>query len=204
MRIPHAGEPRSGVFEVAPSEFGRGRDDSTGVSRTQPDPPPDSTGLLDLYDRALPVVYGYLVSRVGDRATAEELTSEVFLAAVVALDRPSGGPTLDTGWLVGVARHKLVDHWRRREREERKLSAVASLPEHDDDPWDARLDVLEARETLARLGPANRLALTLRYLDGLSIPEMARELGRSRHATEALVVRARAAFRRAYDGEEAP
>ena len=41
-----------------------------------------------------------------------------------------------------------------------------------------------------------------RYLDGLSIPEMARELGRSRHATEALVVRARAAFRRAYEGEE--
>ena len=47
-----------------------------------------------------------------------------------------------------------------------------------------------------------RLALTLRYLDGLSIPEMARELGRSRHATEALVVRARAAFRNAYEGEE--
>jgi RNA polymerase sigma-70 factor (ECF subfamily) len=173
------------------------------VSGTRPDPTPESTGLLDLYDRALPVVYGYLVSRVGDRSTAEELTSEVFLAAVVAIDRPSGA-ALDTGWLVGVARHKLVDHWRRREREERKLTAVASLPEADDDPWDARLDVLQARETLARLGPANRLALTLRYLDGLSIPEMARELGRSRHATEALVVRARAAFRRAYDGEEAP
>ena len=59
------------------------------------------------------------------------------------------------------------------------------------------------RGVLEQLGPANRLALTLRYLDGLSIPEMARELGRSRHATEALVVRARAAFRRAYEGEEA-
>jgi len=178
-----------------------GRDDSRDVSGMQPEPTPAGAGLLDLYDRALPVVYGYLVSRVGDRATAEELTSEVFLAAVAAVGRP-GAPAVDTGWLVGVARHKLVDHWRRREREDRKLSAVASQPERHDDPWDVRLDVLEARATLDRLGPANRLALTLRYLDGLSIPEMARELGRSRHATEALVVRARAAFRHAYEGEE--
>ena len=79
-----------------------------------PEPAPGA-GLLDLYDRALPVVYGYLVSRVGDRATAEELTSEVFLAAVDAVGRP-GAVAVDTGWLVGVARHKLVDHWRRRER----------------------------------------------------------------------------------------
>ncbi len=170
----------------------------TGI---HPEPAPAGVALLDLYDRALPVVYGYLVSRVGDRATAEELTSEVFLAAVDAVGRP-GAVSVDTGWLVGVARHKLVDHWRRRERDERKLSAVAAQPERHDDPWDARIDVMEARATLDRLGPANRLALTLRYLDGLSIPEMARELGRSRHATEALVVRARAAFRDAYQGEE--
>jgi len=171
------------------------------VSGTAPQPSPPGTGLLELYDRALPVVYGYLVSRVGDRPTAEELTSEVFLAAVDAVRRPFP-PDIDTAWLVGVARHKLVDHWRRKERDERRLAAVAAEPTEDDDPWDARLDVLHAREALTRLGPANRLALTLRYLDGLSIPEMARELGRSRHATEALVVRARAAFKRAYEGEE--
>ena len=174
-------------------------DDSRGVSGTHPEAAP---GLLDLYDRALPVVYGYLLSRVGDRTTAEELTSEVFLVAVDRARRPSA-PAVDVGWLVGVARHKLVDHWRREDREERRRAAVAAQPVPDDDPWDARLDVLEARATLARLGPANRLALTLRYLDGLSIPEMAGELGRSRHATEALVVRARAAFRRAHEGEDA-
>jgi RNA polymerase sigma-70 factor (ECF subfamily) len=171
------------------------------VSGTLPDPSPPSPGLLELYDRALPVVYGYLASRVGDRTTAEELTSEVFLAAVSHVQRP-GAAAVDTPWLVGVARHKLVDHWRRREREDRKLAAVAGEPVADDDPWDARLDVLQARATLVGLSPVNRMALTLRYLDGLSIPEMARELGRSRHATEALVVRARAAFRRAYEGEE--
>ena len=61
------------------------------------------------------------------------------------------------------------------------------------------LDAVTARQVLARLGPHHRLALTLRYLDGLPVPEVARLLDRTLHATEALLVRARAAFRRAYD-----
>ena len=51
---------------------------------------------------------------------------------------------------------------------------------------------------LAKLGPHHRSALTLRYLDGLSVPEVADHLGRTVHATEALLVRARNAFRAAY------
>jgi RNA polymerase sigma-70 factor (ECF subfamily) len=67
-------------------------------------------------------------------------------------------------------------------------------------PWeDGLLDAVTARAVLERLGPQHRLALTLRYLDGLPVPEVARLLDRTLHATEALLVRARAAFRRAYD-----
>jgi RNA polymerase sigma-70 factor (ECF subfamily) len=55
---------------------------------------------------------------------------------------------------------------------------------------------------LARLGGHHRAALTLRYLDGLPVTEVARHLDRSVHATEALLVRARTAFRRIYQGEE--
>ena len=55
----------------------------------------------------------------------------------------------------------------------------------------------------ARLQSAHhRAALTLRYLDGLPVPEVASHLDRTVHATEALLVRARAAFRRIYEGEE--
>ncbi len=55
---------------------------------------------------------------------------------------------------------------------------------------------------LDTLGPHHRGALTLRYLDGLPVPEVAEQLGRTVHATEALLVRARAAFRRAYEEGE--
>jgi RNA polymerase sigma-70 factor (ECF subfamily) len=141
---------------------------------------------------ALPQVYGYLLRRCGDRAVAEDLTSEVFLAAVGARD--------DVGlpWLIGTARHKLVDHWRRTAREDRTLSE-AGWPCEDSDPWDARLDVLLARQVLAGLSPQHRAALVLRHVDDLPVPQVAAALGRTLHATEALLSRARAAFRRAYE-----
>ena len=63
------------------------------------------------------------------------------------------------------------------------------------------VDRIRAREVLDRLGAHHRAALTLRYLDGLPVPEVARHLDRTLHATEALLVRARAAFRRIYEGE---
>ena len=178
-----------------PPAAGRRRGMS-GQPEVAPEP---GVALLRLYDRALPEVYGYLLARCGAVALAEDLTGETFLAAADAVRRASP-PPLSTGWLIGVARHKLVDHWRRQEREQRGLRLLDG--ESVEDPWDAELDAIRAREVLAVLGPHHRAALTLRYLDGLPVPEVAAHLGRTVHATEALLVRARAAFRRAYDGEE--
>jgi RNA polymerase sigma-70 factor (ECF subfamily) len=164
----------------------------------RPDP---ALGLLTLYDDALPHVYGYLLARCGDSGLAEDLTAESFLAAVHAVRKP-GAPDPSVGWLIGVARHKLADHWRRTERERRGLRRLDVEPALVDDPWETAVDRIRAHEVLGRLGPHHRAALTLRYLDGLPVPEVARHLDRSVHATEALLVRARAAFRRIYQEEE--
>jgi RNA polymerase sigma-70 factor, ECF subfamily len=171
-----------------------------------PDP---AAGLLELYDEALPQVYGYLLSRCGDVSLAEDLTAECFLAAAAVVQKTAvqkaDPPPLNVAWLIGVARHKLVDHWRDLERERRGLRTVYSGQPTAEDPWDEQIDQLRARETLARLGPHHRSVLTLRYLDGLPVGAVAEQLGRSVHATEALLVRARRAFRQTYteySGEE--
>lgn len=156
--------------------------------------------LLALYDAALPQVYGYLFKRCGRVALAEDLTAEVFLAAVDAVRRERP-PTLSTAWLIGVARHKLADHWRRQARDDRRLEALADLEPTSSDPWEVHLDAVRARDTLAKLAPHHRGALILRYLDDLPVPEVAKLLGRTVHSTEGLLVRARSAFRRAYAGE---
>lgn len=162
-----------------------------------PDPVPAT--LLDLYDDALPHVYGYLLSRCGGHvAVAEDLTTQTFVAAVRAV---RGGRPVTRPWLMTVARNKLVDHWRRQAREERGLRTVAADQTGFHDPWEAELDVLRARAVLDRLPARHRMALTLRYLDDLPVPEVAALIDRTVHATEALLVRARAAFRREYTGE---
>jgi RNA polymerase sigma-70 factor (ECF subfamily) len=154
--------------------------------------PQPGLSLLALYDEAMPQVYGYLLRRCGDRTLAEDLTSEVFLAAV------SADSNVSLPWLIGTARHKLVDHWRRQAREERGLTDVGGADEAED-PWDVRLDALLARQALERLGPHHRAALVLRLVDDLPVPQVAAALGRTLHATEALLSRARSAFRRSYE-----
>lgn len=153
--------------------------------------------LLALYDEALPAVYGYLFARCRQRQIAEDLTAETFLAAVGAVRRDSVDD-LTIGWMVGVARHKLADHWRRSAREEAKVRALQESGDTLDDPWDVELDRLMAEKTLAKLGSLHRLVLTLRYVDDLPVAATAEILGRSIHATEALLTRAKASFRRAY------
>jgi len=157
----------------------------------------DTSAFLELYDDALPHVYGYLARRCANAATAEDLTAETFMAAVAALhNTAANGNRLDLNiaWLIGTARHKLIDHWRRTERRKEELAELWSdmaVP----DPTDAAVDVMTANGVLAELAPSHRAVLTLRYLDDLPVGDVAATIGRTVHATEALLTRAKAAFR---------
>ncbi len=152
--------------------------------------------VVAIYDRALPEVFGYLVIRCGSVALAEDLTTETFIAAVeVARESRLD---MNVAWLIGVARHKLVDHWRRVAREQRGLAAATTSTDIADDPWDEWIDTAVAHAALARISDQHRIALTLRYLDDLPVADVAELVGRSLHATETLLVRARAALRRVY------
>jgi RNA polymerase sigma-70 factor (ECF subfamily) len=159
-------------------------------------PPAASDPVLAISRAALPQVYGYLLSRCGSAALAEDLTSET-LAAVKA-SRQGTLTEVSTAWLVGVARHKLVDHWRRMAREQRSLAAAEPTDASVADPWDEWLNAEAAYAALAHLPVSQRAALTLRYLDGLPVADVAEHLGRTLHGTETLLARSRAALRRQY------
>jgi len=157
----------------------------------------DTSAFLELYDDALPHVYGYLARRCANSATAEDLTAETFMAAVAALrnDRSDVDRLdLNIAWLIGTARHKLVDHWRRTERRREDLANLwddVAVP----DPTDAVIELSTANAVLAQLAPQHRAVLTLRYLDDLPVGDVATTMGRTVDATEALLTRAKAAFR---------
>ena len=164
--------------------------------------PGDAAQFRAWYDAAMPRVYAYLYSRTGgDVALAEELTQQTFVAALRGLEGYEGRADAVT-WLIGIARHKLVDHVRDAERQRRNVRVVREW--HDADRGDASWAAATMRHDIARaldtLPPEQRLALVLHVVDGMPVRAVAAELARSEDAAESLIRRARAAFRRAYGG----
>ena len=176
---------------------------TAGSTSNRADGGPPSAGrtLLDLYDEALPAVYGYLLRRTRDTSVAEDLTSETFLAAMDSA-RGVDAPEPSIPWLIGIARHKLADHWRRMQRTPTPVDEVRDDPA--DDEWDVHLDRLMAEYTLAQLSTTHRAVLTLRYVDDCTVGQCAELLGRTVAATEALLTRAKRAFRTAYPDTNDP
>ena len=159
----------------------------------------DATALQALYERTLPPVWRYVHSRlVSDVNAAEDVTSETFLAAVRGIRSidPDRGPFV--GWLIGIARHKIADH----QRSMRRLAdAPAAEPPGDDASKIAETGELRAAvgDVMAKMADDERIVLEWKYLDGLSVREIGARLGRTEKAAEALLYRARAAFRAMFE-----
>jgi RNA polymerase sigma-70 factor (ECF subfamily) len=159
----------------------------------------DEVAFRDWYDRALPPVYRYLLARcAGNQHLAEELAQQTFIEAVRHPDGFDGRSNIVT-WLCAIGRHKLVDHYRRAGRDERRHAQLVSIA--GSDAWQ-QTELRDAVQHALDQVPADqRLALIFRYLDGLAVREVASSLGRSESATESLLSRAREGFRRAYEAD---
>lgn len=157
-----------------------------------------------LHRQYLADVFAYVSRRIPDRHEAEDVTSEVFAAAFVALPgrRGTQGPY---PWLLGIARRKVTDSLRRRGRQAGRVGALTDdLPTAPRDLPEAVLAREERgrllREMLATLPPDQREALLLHYVEGLPQAEVAFVLGRSPAAVNSLLQRARAAvYRQGHD-----
>lgn len=162
-------------------------------------PAHDDDAFRSWYDATLPRVYRYLLARCGgDPALAEELTQQTYIEAVRNRRRFDGRADVVT-WLVAIGRNKLIDHFRRAGRDrQRHLRLVSRWSNAGEGGWGAAEERQAINTALDRLSGEQRVALLLRYLDGLPVREVARALHRSESATESLLVRAREAFRRAY------
>jgi len=165
----------------------------------------DAESFRAFYDDALPRVYGYFLHRCGGSvAVAEDLTQDTFLAAVAELKKERRVKT-PVAWIYGIARHKLVDHYRRQERADRTVQEAWEAEAGDEvlvveDNEEARERAIAA---LAAVAATQRAALVLCYVDGFSVSEAAAMLDKSVEAVESLLARGRQSFRRAYLDEGA-
>jgi RNA polymerase sigma-70 factor (ECF subfamily) len=162
----------------------------------------DRKATAEFVSRYADRVYRYVLSRlIPQTDLVEDLVQDVFLVAWEHLASYRGESSLEA-WLLGIARHKVEDHYRTRLRApvaiEEEPEEAAEWPLMPDlDQWldDERLRERTLR-VLADLPEPYRLALLWRYWEKCPVQEMAMRTGKTQKSMERLLARARSQFRR--------
>ncbi|MFE9608241.1 ECF subfamily RNA polymerase sigma factor, BldN family [Streptomyces sp. NPDC006012] len=147
-----------------------------------------------LYDQYSDTVYRYIYYRVGGKATAEDLTSETFLRALRRIGTFTWQGRDFGAWLVTIARNLVADHFKSsRFRLEVTTGEMLDANEVERSPEDSVLESLSNAallDAVRRLNPQQQECVTLRFLQGLSVAETARVMGKNEGAIKTLQYRA--------------
>ncbi|GAA3876683.1 ECF subfamily RNA polymerase sigma factor, BldN family [Streptomyces sedi] len=189
----------------------RARSGSAGASTTarRPAADSDSRRMMDLveraqngeseafgslYDHYSDTVYRYIYYRVGGRATAEDLTSETFLRALRRIGTFTWQGRDFGAWLVTIARNLVADHFKSsRFRLEVTTGEMLDANEVERSPEESVLESLANSallDAVHKLNPQQQECVTLRFLQGLSVAETARVMGKNEGAIKTLQYRA--------------
>ena len=132
--------------------------------------------LRVLHDEHSAALWSHVVRLTGDRAFAEDVVQETLLRAwrhPKVLDQSGSSAR---AWLFTVARHLVIDEWRKgRSRLEAPTAELPERPTADD--VDARLQAWEVNEAMRQLSPAHREVLTECFHLGHSVQEAPHRLG---------------------------
>lgn len=164
----------------------------------------DEKAIGELYDQYAPLIYNYLYRRVHNAQVAEDLTGDVFLRVLQAIQSDQIWHKSFRGWLYRIAHNLVIDYYRKQ-----PVHPATALPEdlpgHEDDP-----DSAIARQTASHrlhlairsLTPDQQLVLSLRFGEQLSAREVAEIMDKSVGAVEVQQHRALASLRRILEKED--
>jgi RNA polymerase sigma-70 factor (ECF subfamily) len=138
----------------------------------------DESALRRAYDEHGALIFAYCRRSLAAASDAEDVTQHTFVEAWRAREGfdPERGSL--AGWLLGIARHKVLDHVRSSERRARVVARVETQSAVTAPPAkpDAVLDRLVVADALARLPAEQRRALELAFFDDLTHPEIAQTM----------------------------
>ena len=166
----------------------------------------DKEAFALLYDVYVDTVFRYVLVRVANRALAEDLTSETFLRAMRRIDSFTWQGKDIAAWFVTIARNLIADHVKSAKfRFEVATADMRDADERVDSPDTEVLTRLRDERLVSAirdLGSDQAECITLRFLQGLSLADTAKVLGKSEGAVKQLQLRATRALRRTLEGVE--
>lgn len=167
-------------------------DDRLLIEAAQADP----ARFLEIYERHLDRIYAFVSRRTGNRAAAEDITSQVFERALASIGRFEWRGLPVSVWLFRIATNALADHWRERSRSTDEPPPDLPDPRERDD-IDRRIALYREVE---RLPDAQRQVIQMRFVEEKSIREVAAALNRSEGAVKQLQLRALESLRKSMGG----
>jgi len=174
----------------------------------------DEAAFRDLFDRFFPRLYRFALARVPrDPEAARDIVQQTFCQAIERLDTYRGEAALYT-WFCQICRNAVADHYRRNSRSAGRVVLLEDLPdaraileslaapEADEPETGAMREQVHrlVEATLDALPGRYGEALEWKYIDGLSVREIAARMALGEKATESLLTRARESFREAIAG----
>ena len=148
-------------------------------------------------DALLRRVHAYVAYRIGPGADAEDITAETFERALRYRSSYDPARGDEVGWLIGIARGRLADAFRRSDGAAEQAASPAAEPFED-----AAVARLALHEALAALGERDRELIALRYGADLTSNQIGAELGMTRSAVDVALHRALGRLRTAMEAEE--
>ncbi|WP_293770284.1 ECF subfamily RNA polymerase sigma factor, BldN family [Sporichthya sp.] len=155
----------------------------------------DTEAFAQLYDRYVDTIHRYVYYRVGSRQLAEDLTSETFLRALRKVETFTWQGRDFGAWLVTIARNLVADHFKSsRFRLEVTTADMVDTDDHLEDSPEGEVMAAFTNaallEAVQRLNAQQQECLVLRFLQGLSVAETARIMGKNEGAIKTLQYRA--------------
>lgn len=145
----------------------------------------------------------FISQKVADKKDAEEILQDTFISALDSLPLFQYKSSLMT-WLKSIAKHEVVDFYRRKKIKTILFSHFPILEKIIDQALGPDLAMQEKELkikvwlTLKNLSEGYRKILRLKYIEGLSMAEIAKELKITVKAVESRLFRARLAFQKAF------
>ena len=152
----------------------------------------DKNAFGAIYEALLDPIFKYLYWNLGSNEDAEDLAEEVFLRCLVniATYNPKRGSF--KSWAFRIAHNALVDYRRRKARrpQERLEEDMTDNVLPAADKLEEKETAIAMRDALDELKPAQRQVIIMKFFSQMSNAEVAKALGRSEGAVNAMQHRA--------------